>query len=211
MKKSNLDKKKFSIKFLIIGESYIGKTSIIYRIIHNEFKDYFYNPFGIDYQNRIMEIGSNLVNILFYDTPGRNYMRNTLKSYYKRVNGFLLVYDITSRQSFTELKSWLQDFQNQNLINQAVICLVGNKSDLEDKRVITYEEGRQLAEENCFCFCEISAKTGFGINEMINNVSEEIIEKMKYDEEKKQKINKINKPTPLQLINNNRADERCAC
>ena len=62
-----------------------------------------------------------------------------------------------------------------------------------------------------FCFCEISAKTGFGIDEMIHSVSEEIIEKMKYDEEKKQKINKINKPTPLQLINNNRADERCAC
>ena len=217
MSELNEEEVKYSPKLLVLGDGFIGKSDIIYRILHDEFPELDYNTFGVDIKTKLMKIGNDVVKIIFYDSCGSIYFRDYPKIYYKKVNGYLLIYDITSRKSFDELEYWLNNFKYNNIMYNEIICLIGNKTDLEEKREITYEEGRKFAEDNCFYFCEVSAKNGDGIDIMIKNVVEECIEKMKYDMEKKGKnkninINKnINNSKAFNIIRENREYEKCAC
>ena len=207
------EKFKYCFKLLVIGDSETGKSNIIYRILKNEYKELAYITMGIKSDYMSMKVGKDLISLALFDVSGKEWFRSLSKAYYNKVHGIILVYDITSRKSFEGMDYWMTDFKNNNLINKALICLVGNKSDLDRERVITYEEGRKFAEKNCFCFCEVSARTGKRIEEMINNVIEECIEKYKY-EQKKRDMDEIedNKLVPLIPVggeNTNQQKKKC--
>ena len=112
-----------------------------------------------------------------WDTAGQENFRSITRAYYKNSVCALVVYDISSRDSFNNVMSWIEDCKNQSP-KTIFIVLVGNKSDLEDKRQVTYEEGKELADKNELLFFESSAKEGTNVEDIFVNSAKEIAKKI---------------------------------
>ena len=109
-----------------------------------------------------------------WDTAGQERFKNIQASYYKGANGILVVYDITNRSSFENVSSWLTEIE-KNASKNVYKFLIGNKTDLEDKRKVTYQEGKDFAESNGMKFMETSAKTASKVQEAFELLTNEII------------------------------------
>ena len=121
-----------------------------------------------------MNVSGKKVKLKIWDTAGQERFKNITASYYRGGNGVLVVYDITERESFENLSSWLIEIEknaNKNIFK----VLIGNKTDLEEKRKVTYQEGKDFAESNGMKFIETSAKTASQVNEAFEMLTNEII------------------------------------
>ena len=114
----------------------------------------------------MININEKKVKLQIWDTAGQESFRSISRAYYRNAIGCILVYDITRRETFAHLKSWLDDvsMHGNDLIKT---CVVANKSDMESKRVISKEEGEQFAKSNGLLYCEVSAKSGKNVEEVI--------------------------------------------
>ena len=129
---------------------------------------------GLDFQSKNVQIDNQDIHLLLYDTAGQEKFRSLIPMYTRDANIILLVYDISNRDSFTNLSQWLKDLTNVNM-EEVILCIVGNKIDLSDKRAVNTEEGKKFAEEHDFIFQEISAKTGEGFSDLFyKNLFEQI-------------------------------------
>ena len=120
---------------------------------------------GLDFQSKNVQIDNQDIHLLLYDTAGQEKFRSLIPMYTRDANIILLVYDISNMDSFTNLTHWLKDLTNVNM-EEVILCIVANKIDLVDKRVVTNEEGQKFADEHDFIFQEISAKTGDGFSDL---------------------------------------------
>ena len=111
-----------------------------------------------------MEIKGKKIKLQIWDTAGQERFKNITASYYRGGNGILLIYDITDRESFQSLNSWLIEIE-KNANKNVKIILIGNNCDLEDKREVSYQEGKDFAQNNNMLFFEVSAKNNTNINE----------------------------------------------
>ena len=154
----------FQIKLLTLGETGVGKTSIILRYTDNSFLNSQLYTIGIDCKIKKIKIDNKYINVLIWDTAGQERFRNITSHYYNNADGILLVYDISNRESFENLNYWLNEINEKADKNKINLILVGNKSDInfnnnkieeneEDnnniikhKRMISYEEGKKMAE-----------------------------------------------------------------
>ena len=121
-----------------------------------------------------MEIKGKKVKLQIWDTAGQERFKNITASYYRGGNGILLIYDITDRESFQNLNCWLIEIE-KNANKNVKIILIGNNCDLEDKREVSYQEGKDFAQKNNMLFFEVSAKNNTNINEAFESLVEEII------------------------------------
>ena len=121
-----------------------------------------------------MEIKGKKVKLQIWDTAGQERFKNITASYYRGGNGIVLIYDITDRESFQSLNCWLIDIE-KNANKNVKIILIGNNCDLEDKREVSYQEGKDFAQNNNMLFFEVSAKNNTNINEAFKSLVEEII------------------------------------
>ena len=121
-----------------------------------------------------MEVNGKKVKLQIWDTAGQERFKNITASYYRGGNGVLVVYDITDRDSFENLNSWLIDIE-KNANKNVYKLLIGNKSDLEEKRKVTYQEGKDFATSNGMQFMETSAKTASKVQEAFELLTQEII------------------------------------
>ena len=121
-----------------------------------------------------MEVNGKKVKLQIWDTAGQERFKNITASYYRGGNGVLVVYDITDRDSFENLNSWLIEIE-KNANKNVYKLLIGNKSDLEDKRKVTYQEGKDFATSNGMQFIETSAKTASKVQEAFELLTQEII------------------------------------
>ncbi|KAJ6222653.1 hypothetical protein RDWZM_001198 [Blomia tropicalis] len=119
---------------------------------------------GVEFGTRIIEVSGQKIKLQIWDTAGQERFRAVTRSYYRGAAGALMVYDMTRRSTYNHLSSWLTDARNLTNPN-TVIFLIGNKSDLESQRDVTYEEAKAFADENGLMFIETSAKTGEGVEE----------------------------------------------
>ena len=177
---------KYIIKILTLGDTSVGKSSIVLRFTDEKFDDNQFSTIGIDFKTKFIKKGDSSVKVLIWDTAGQEKFQNIARQYYKGANGVLLIYDIGSRKSFQRINFWLKELKENNKLEELFICLVGNKIDLEDKREITSEEGEQYAKDNNICFFEVSAKTGLRINllfdKVINGSMEKVFSAIEKDE-----------------------------
>ena len=151
-------------KLLIIGDSGVGKSSLLLRFADNTFSGSYITTIGVDFKIRTVTIDGQRIKLQIWDTAGQERFRAVTRSYYRGAAGALMVYDITRRSTYNHLSSWLTD--TRNLTNPStVIFLIGNKCDLEGQRDVTYEEAKQFADENGLMFVEASAKTGQNVEE----------------------------------------------
>ena len=160
---------KYILRVLTIGDKTVGKSSIIIKYIDNKFDENIKSTLGIDYKTKIIQKGDNLIKVTIYDTAGEEKYRHLIKNYYNGSNGILLIYDITNRNSFDDLNYWLEELKKNCNLNNLYIYLVGNKTDLEKKRQVSYDEAKNFADMRKIPYIEISAKTGDNIDKLFNN------------------------------------------
>ena len=163
-------------KFLLLGESTVGKTSIIIRYIENTFNDSNTSTCGVDVKHKYVSCDNNKIRLDIWDTAGQERFRGLAKNYFRGAHGFILVYDITNKESFIKLKGWIKDAKEKiNKEDSYKIMVVGNKKDCENDRAVEYNNLKQFGEDNKVIFSEVSAKTGEGIDKLFNDFVHELL------------------------------------
>jgi len=147
----------YMFKLLIIGNSSVGKTSFLFRYADDSFTSAFVSTVGIDFKVKTVFRQDKRVKLQIWDTAGQERYRTITTAYYRGAMGFILMYDITNEESFNSVQDWCTQIKTYSWDNAQVI-LVGNKCDMEDERVVSYERGKQLADQLGLEFFETSAK-----------------------------------------------------
>jgi small GTP-binding protein len=158
-------------KFLILGDSSVGKTSFIQKYTNNTFNLYQKSTIGIDYSIQTAHIHNKTIRLQIWDTAGQERYKSIVKSFYHGTHGILLMYDISKEDTFNGISLWLKDINEKN--KDVAIILVGNKCDLEDdNRKVPIEKGKELADSLSISFFETSAKFDINIKESFTNLVE---------------------------------------
>ena len=178
---------KYIIKIVTLGDSMVGKTSIVYRYFENKFNESILSTIGIDFKTKYIKVRDASVKVLIWDTAGQEKFRNIAKQYYQGANGVLLVFDVSDRKSFERIEYWLNEIKENNKIDSMYAVIVANKIDLVGERVISRDEAEKYAEKNNISYFEVSAKTGEGVAEMFNNITKGTIDKI-FNESQNQSI-----------------------
>ena len=169
-----------SIKILLIGDSFVGKTSLLLKYCEGQFPEAHMATIGVEFKDKIVNVGKWKVRLQIWDTSGQERFRSITQNFYRNADGILFVYDITNRESFSHIKDWLLDSQVEDSDIKRI--LIGNKKDLEDKRAIEIEKMNSFSEgKKMKCF-ETSAKTGENVETIFKEIASLILEN-KTDEE----------------------------
>jgi Ras-related protein Rab-1A len=168
-------KYEYNYKILLLGDSSVGKTCLLLRYSDDTFMDNHISTIGLDYRLKIVNISPQTnVKLQLWDSAGQDRFKAITKNYYKGAHGIVLIYDITSELSFMNIKNWIS--QIREYTNDVKIILVGNKIDLPESRVISYEEGSRLAKDYKIKFFECSAKNNIGVADIFSYLVDEIYE-----------------------------------
>ena len=179
----------FIFKVLLLGNSNVGKSSLFLRFVDDIWNDTFVPTIGVDFKIKTFNIDNKKIKMQIWDTAGQERFKNIIASYYRGAHGILLIYDVTDKDSFKHLNNWLIEIE-KNASKNVIRVLIGNKSDLEEKRVITYNQGKEFADTYGLRFIETSAKKNSNVDEAFETLGREIME---VNAEKKLNKNKQNK------------------
>ncbi|XP_039618321.1 RAB6B, member RAS oncogene family a isoform X3 [Polypterus senegalus] len=163
--------RKFKLVFL--GEQSVGKTSLITRFMYDSFDNTYQATIGIDFLSKTMYLEDRTehqVRLQLWDTAGQERFRSLIPSYIRDSTVAVVVYDITNINSFQQTSKWIDDVRTERG-SDVIIMLVGNKTDLADKRQITIEQGEKKAKELNVMFIETSAKTGYNVKQLFRRVA----------------------------------------
>ena len=153
----------FIFKVLLIGNSDVGKSSLILRYVDQRWSDTFVPTIGVDFKIKTLMVDNKKIKMQIWDTAGQERFKTVISSYFKGSHGIFVIYDITNRDSFKNLESWLSEIEKHANPNVLKI-LIGNKNDLEENRYIKTEEGQAFANRNGMQFIETSAKMNTNVN-----------------------------------------------
>lgn len=169
----------YIFKIIAVGNQSVGKTSITIRFATDKFSDDYKVTLGMNLSTKNVRIKEKLVQMAVWDTAGQSSFEPLLPMYYRGALGAIVVYDITNRQSFEGVRKWFRDIKR--FAEEIPVIIIGNKSDLEDQRVVTFDEGKILAnelQENWSFevhFKESSAKEAVEVNESFTILAESIL------------------------------------
>ena len=169
----------YVFKLVLIGDSGVGKSCLLLRFADDEYQERFNSTIGVDFRIRtaVSAEDGKQIKLQIWDTAGQESFRSITRSYYRGAAGALLVYDITRRETFNHLTSWLDDARQHSNSNMTIM-LIGNKSDVAHKRQVSREEGEEFAREHGLVFLETSAKTSDNGEEAFINTASVICEKI---------------------------------
>ena len=161
-----------SIKVVLLGESAVGKTSIITRFVENKFKQDTMSSLSANFVSKKIEIGNNkFIKFDIWDTAGQEKYRALAKIFYQDSKIVILVYDITNKNSFNELKNYWYEKVKENSSSDVIFAIAGNKCDLYEKEEVEKTEGEKFAKEIGAIFHETSALNSNGINELFTEIA----------------------------------------
>ena len=185
---------KFDLKVILVGDISVGKTSVLGRFIDNKFSTEYKCTVGSDTKVKYVQIDqNNFAKVSIWDTAGEEKFRAVTKNYFKDAQGALIVFDLTNKETFIKLSEWIE-FVNDSSPADVVITLVGNKSDLDSQRKVSFEEGVEYSKILKCDYYEVSAKNGSNISlifeKMINKMIAIQIEKEKKEREELAKMPK---------------------
>ncbi|XP_046855429.1 ras-related protein Rab-26-like [Xenia sp. Carnegie-2017] len=189
-------------KVMLLGDSGVGKTCLLVRFKDGAFlSGAFISTVGIDYRNKVVDIEDTKVKLQIWDTAGQERFRSVTHAYYRDSHALLLLYDITSKQSFDNIRAWLSEIKDY-APNNVVVMLLGNKSDKYNDRAVKKEEGERLAEEYNVAFMETSAKTGMNVDLAFMAIARELAFEH-------QKVNGSSKFDMKKYVNDKREGNGC--
>jgi Ras-related protein Rab-1A len=158
---------------LLIGNSGVGKSSLLLRFADDVFTDNFMPTIGVDFKIRTIEVDGKTIKLQIWDTAGQERFKTITSSYYKGAHGIIVTYDITDRESFSAIENWMNEVEKHASDNISRI-LVGNKSDMTEARQVSTDEGKELAEHYNVRFLETSAKDCKNVEEAFTMMTREI-------------------------------------
>eukprot|EP00741_Cyanophora_paradoxa_P022530 tig00021464_g21756.t1 len=157
-------------KLVFLGDQAVGKTSIITRFMYDKFDNTYQATIGIDFLSKTMYLEDRTVRLQLWDTAGQERFRSLIPSYIRDSSVAVVVYDVTNRTSFMNTAKWVEEVRNERG-NDVIVMLVGNKTDLVDKRQVSIEDGEAKAKDLGIMFIETSAKAGFNIKALFRKIA----------------------------------------
>ena len=188
-------------KIVLIGDSGVGKTNILSRYINNEFSLATQSTVGVEFGSKIIKKNGKVIKLQIWDTAGQERYKSITSAYYKGSKGAFVVYDITRKTTYDNIDKWIGELKT-NGSEDVLIMLVGNKSDLEEKREVITEEVEKKAQEQKLAFCETSALNGKNVEYAFENLINEILKKVEKD-----KINEAKQLSESKAITLETADK----
>ena len=182
--------KTYDARLITLGDSLVGKSCLIIRYIEEKFVTNYLSTIGFDLKYKFVQLkGGAKLKLVIHDTAGQERFQALSKNYIKKANGILVVYDITNRNSFINVENWIKCAKDE-LGMDIPIMLIGNKSDLEDKRDISKQEGEMLSKKYGIKFYETSCYNANNVELCFNSISEEIYNYLKEKENENPDLNK---------------------
>ena len=186
--KNSSDQYDIKLKIMILGESMVGKTSLITRYTNDKFGGRYLCTVGIDFQKKTIIKDNKTILLQIWDTAGQERFRNAAQNYFHNTQGFVLAYDINNRETFEKIEYWAEEIKSK--ADEKIKCiLIGTKYDL-DKREVNEEEGVELGEKYGYKFLETSAKENINISETFDTLVSEIIKNYEDVERNSQALSK---------------------
>ena len=173
-----MDDSEYLFRVLIVGDTGVGKSCFLLRFTENRFKDQHNVTIGVEFGAKTLSIDGRLVKLQIWDTAGQESFRSITRSFYRKADGVLLMYDVTNAQSFENCASWVREIQ-ENVPEQGnVLYLVGNQVDAEDRQV-TLEEAQAFVQSCGLSGCrETSAKTGYNVDTVFQEFGRVMLERL---------------------------------
>ena len=203
---------KYIFRICLLGDSAVGKTSLLTRYCDGTFKEKYGNTIGVDFRVVTLKYENTITKIHIWDTAGQERFKSIAVNYFKNSHGFIFVYDISNSTSFNDVKNWIElAFANNKAAN--INLLVGNKCDLESQRQVSVNEGEELAKAKNFTFFETSAKENKDVKKMFEFFTYKLIQFFEQNKEAYSETQKDSKNlSQSEDINTKReSDNNCKC
>jgi len=191
---AGIDGYEATLKILLIGNSNVGKSSLLLRFTEDTFlpQDEVAATIGVDFKVQDMKFEGKKYKLTIWDTAGQERFRTLTSSYYRGAQGVILVYDVSNRETFDQLDNWFNELSTYCTNKDVVKMIVGNKVDKEEQRVISRKEAEAYARKSHTLFLECSAKTRFGVKEAFEELVRKILETPSLWQKKPSPSNNIN-------------------
>ncbi|XP_023084501.1 ras-related protein Rab-17 [Piliocolobus tephrosceles] len=165
-----------AFKLVLLGSGSVGKSSLALRYVKNDFKNIL-PTVGCAFFTKVVDVGTASLKLEIWDTAGQEKYHSVCHLYFRGANAALLVYDITSKDSFLKAQQWLKDLEKELHPEEVLVMLVGNKTDLSEEREVTFQEGKEFAESQKLLFMETSAKLNYQVSEVFSAVAQELLQR----------------------------------
>jgi Ras-related protein Rab-5C len=166
--------KQFQFKLVLLGESAVGKSSLVLRFVKDQFDDYRESTIGAAFLTQTVTLDDQTtVKFEIWDTAGQERYKSLAPMYYRNANCAVVVYDITQTASLEKARSWVRELQRQ-ADPSIIIALCGNKTDLNARRQVSQEEAKKYADEEGLMWGETSAKTGEGVSDIFTAIAKKL-------------------------------------
>jgi len=200
----------YLFKLLLIGDSGVGKSCLLLRFAEDAFTDSYLSTIGVDFKIRTIEFEGKTVKLQIWDTAGQERFRTIAAAYYRGAHGIIVVYDVTDSESFDNVKGWLQEIDRYASENVKKL-LIGNKSDLVERKVVEYNAAKEFAGELSIPFIETSAKTSTNVEEAFLTMSKQIKDSVDSAPEPTSNGSKAGTVTPGRSLDEQNASGGCSC
>jgi len=193
-------------KLLIIGDSGVGKSSILLRFADDMFSGSYITTIGVDFKIRTINVNDERVKLQIWDTAGQERFRTITSTYYRGTHGVIVVYDVTNAESFVNVKRWLHEIdQNCDVVNKV---LVGNKNDQPENKVVETEDAKRFALQMGVETFETSAKDNINIEDVFQHITKLVL-KTKKDQQVK--ADEAKQPAGMKLDNKQKKKKGGCC
>jgi Ras-related protein Rab-1A len=167
----------YLFKLLLIGDSGVGKSSLLLRFADDVFSDCYISTIGVDFKIRTVRVGEKTVKLQIWDTAGQERFRTLTTAYYRSAHGVILIYDVNDKESFLHLDDWMGEV-GKNSCETINLMLVGNKCDVVGRRQVDYQIAKSFAEDINVSFIETSAKDRTNVDKVFITMAEELKSKL---------------------------------